>query len=191
MATYTENDLRNVTTRYEAARKAALAERDASLRAFAEAGWRPVDIQQVTGYSRETIRQALQPQARDDINANRRRLTAARRGRYIIVPKTLDELRGPTTGLANLPADLADPHYPSHDLANPQSVSWMYAAIIERAQQADDLREWIDPNFLVKVWPILAFRLGPPTRDKWEGRFPALRESARNGWSGRRSTSWT
>jgi hypothetical protein len=44
----------------------ALAKRDARLREFAAAGWRPVDIQRVTGYSRETIRQALKPEARAD-----------------------------------------------------------------------------------------------------------------------------
>ncbi|KIR66726.1 hypothetical protein [Micromonospora haikouensis] len=47
-----------------ATRAQALTERDEQLRAFHAAGWRPVDLQRVTGYSRETIRQALRPEVR-------------------------------------------------------------------------------------------------------------------------------
>ncbi|MEV6927217.1 hypothetical protein AB0M46_22325 [Dactylosporangium sp. NPDC051485] len=46
--------MRAVVAEYEATKKAALAKRDAALRAFHAAGWRAVDLQRVTGYSRET-----------------------------------------------------------------------------------------------------------------------------------------
>ena len=71
---YSEGDLRAVVARYEATRAAALTERDEQLRAFRAAGWRPVDLQRITGYSRETIRQALRPEARRAANLSRRKI---------------------------------------------------------------------------------------------------------------------
>ena len=73
MAQFSDDELQAVVSRYEATRAAALTERDEQLRAFHAAGWRPVDLQRVTGYSRETIRQALRPEVRRATNINRRR----------------------------------------------------------------------------------------------------------------------
>lgn len=67
----TEDELRDLIARYDkageeiaAAEERRLAERDAGLRRARDAGWRPVDIEKVTGYSREAVRQALNPEAR-------------------------------------------------------------------------------------------------------------------------------
>lgn len=67
----TEEELQAVVARYNKAgediaraEERRLAERDAKLRRARDAGWRPVDIERVTGYSREAIRQALNPEAR-------------------------------------------------------------------------------------------------------------------------------
>lgn len=67
----TEDELRQLIARYDrageeiaAAEERRLAERDAGLRRARDAGWRPVDIERFTGYSRETVRQALNPEAR-------------------------------------------------------------------------------------------------------------------------------
>ena len=78
MGRFTEEDGRQVIATYEATKDAALAERDAKLREIHAAGWRAVELQRVTGYSRETIRQALNPQARTETNAGRRAATAER-----------------------------------------------------------------------------------------------------------------
>ena len=61
MSGRTEDELRGVIAEYEATKNAAIAKRDAELRAFHADGWRAVDLQRVTGYSRETIRQVLHP----------------------------------------------------------------------------------------------------------------------------------
>jgi hypothetical protein len=90
---FAENALRLVIATYEEAKEAALRERDASLRAFHAAGWRTTDLQRVTGYSRETIRLALDPRARASVNAVRREAVSARRQAPWVLPKTLDELR--------------------------------------------------------------------------------------------------
>lgn len=42
-----------------------LQNRDRGLRRAHETGWRPVDIQNVSGLSREAVRQALNPEARE------------------------------------------------------------------------------------------------------------------------------
>ena len=55
MSGFTEDALRDVIAEYETRKTAALDDRDAALRAFHADGWRPVDLQRVTGYSRETV----------------------------------------------------------------------------------------------------------------------------------------
>lgn len=67
----TEDELREVIARYDnageeiaAAEERRLADRDAGLRRARDKGWRPVDLERFTGYSREAIRQALNPEAR-------------------------------------------------------------------------------------------------------------------------------
>jgi hypothetical protein len=73
---FTEEDLREVVSGYEASKKAALMQRDAQLREFHARGWRPIDLQRATGYSRETIRQALNPDVRQATNTSRRKPAA-------------------------------------------------------------------------------------------------------------------
>lgn len=126
---YTEEALRDVVARYESVRVAAMAERDAALRQFAAAGWRQVDLQRVTGYSRETIRVALRPELRDAINADRRELTArrSRRPKYAVVT-ALDELRGPSSGFLTLPPPIGTPDLEPYDLSNPGRVARCYEA---------------------------------------------------------------
>jgi hypothetical protein len=186
MGRFGEDDLHQVIARYEATKDAALAERDASLRAFHGAGWRAVELQRVTGYSRETIRQALSPQARSDINAGRRLTRSARApegARRFLVPDSLAELVGPTTGTVTLPDHLVcvgadgQAEDSTYDLANRGQLTRLYTIVMHEATSEADLRAWLNQDLLVKVWPelVLAGRL----RLRWERRFPAL---------GRRST---
>jgi hypothetical protein len=106
---FTEEALRSVVAEYDEGKRQLLAQRDARLLAFHADGWRPVDLQRVTGYSRETIRQALHPEIRQAANASRRK---AARGRAVrppadqiaygdrkpyVVADELGDLRGPPT----------------------------------------------------------------------------------------------
>ena len=109
MGQFTEDELRAVVSGYEATKNAALMRRDAQLREFHARGWRPVDLQRVTGYSRETIRQALHPEVRQAANTGRRKIAAVPeppaagyasygdRKPYVVAER-LDDLRGPTAG---------------------------------------------------------------------------------------------
>lgn len=73
-----EAEVLRALAEYEAAPAAALARRDERLRKAAEMGLRQVDIMRLTGYSRETVRQALKPEARAAVReaAGRRRAKA-------------------------------------------------------------------------------------------------------------------
>ena len=169
-----ENALRNVVACYEASKRAALEARDTSLREFAAAGWSPARLQRITGYARETIRQALNPQARAVINANRREVDAVRAGirRGFPMPVSLDQLHGPAKGVVTLPRELQDLSDATYDLGRPADAVRMYEAVLHRARSVDDLCAWLDRDLLVTAWP----RIFMPhrRRDVWERRFPEL-----------------
>jgi hypothetical protein len=175
MARFSEEDIRDVVARYEATKDAALTERDARLREIHAAGWLAVELQRVTGYSRETIRQALNPQARTETNAGRRRATTERAeepAARFVVPATLAELRGPTTGTVTVPSHLDDQGDPRYDLTKRARVARMYEAVMHRAASVNDLRDWLDQDLLIKLWPEL--NIAPRLRGRWERRFPLL-----------------
>lgn len=60
-----------IATDYEEAAERLLEERDAKLRAAIDAGRKQADLVRITGYSRETIRQALNPEIRAQVRARR------------------------------------------------------------------------------------------------------------------------
>jgi hypothetical protein len=180
-----EQTLRAVVAEYEAGRTAALERRDAELRAFHAQGWRPVDLQRVTGYSRETIRHALHPEVRRAANRNRRvKATPAPAvrpsGTYATygsrkpyqVAHSLGELRGPIEGTATLPKHLDWSGNATYDLDKPARLASMYRTVLNEAASVDDLRAWLDGRVLVELWPTLW--LPPQVRRAWESRFPEL-----------------
>ena len=179
---HTEDALRAAVAEYEATKKAALDERDQRLREFRDAGWRPVDLQRVTGYSRETIRQALRPEIRRATNSSRRKASAEPRppADYVpygerkpyVVADDLDELRGPTAGTVSLPHHLDWSGSPAYDLNRPARLASMYETVLNEAATVEDLRTWIDGRQLLRLWPTLW--LPARVRRAWEQRFPEL-----------------
>jgi hypothetical protein len=183
MGQFTEEELREVVSGYEASKNAALMRRDAQLREFRARGWRPVDLQRVTGYSRETIRQALHPEVRRVANTSRRKVASTpgrpadgyasygARKPYVVAER-LDDLRGPTEGTVNLPQHLDWSGNASYDLDRPARRASMYRTVLNEASSTDDLRAWIDGRLLEQLWPTLW--LPPELRRLWESRFPKL-----------------
>jgi hypothetical protein len=180
---FTEGQLREVVSSYEATKHAALMRRDARLREFHARGWRPVDLQRVTGYSRETIRQALRPEVRRVANTKRRKVAvvpsrpAGGYGSYgdrkpYVVAERLDDLRGPTEGTVNLPEHLDWSGNASYDLDKPTRLASMYRTVLNEASSVEDLRVWIDGRILAQLWPTLW--LPPQVQRLWEMRFPEL-----------------
>jgi hypothetical protein len=201
MGQFSEEDVRAVVRGYEATKDAAMKRRDAQLREFHARGWRPVDLQRATGYSRETIRQALHPEIRHKANTSRRRMAtqipaathpattrpAAHRATTPVAPtaytsygdrkpyvvaQRLDDLRGPTEGTVNLPAHLDWSGNASYDLDKPTRLASLYRTVLNEARNTDDLRTWIDGQLLAQLWPTLW--LPPQLRRLWESRFPDL-----------------
>ncbi|SNT41773.1 hypothetical protein SAMN05421812_105452 [Asanoa hainanensis] len=186
MREYSEDELRAAVAEYEETKKAALDERDRRLRAFRDAGWRPVDLQRVTGYSRETIRQALRPEVRHATN-NSRRKAAVEPGppadyvpygdrKHYVVADSLDDLHGPTTGTVTLPHHLDWSGRGTYDLDKAARLASMYKTVLNEAATVDDLRSWIDGRQLVRLWPTLW--LPASLRRAWEQRFRALAGTA-------------
>ena len=178
MDRYSDEALREVVAEYDATKNAVLAERDARLRAFHAAGWRPVDLQRVTGYSRETIRQALRPEVRRAANDSRRKsavspvarppddyLPYSARKPYVVADR-LDDLHGPTSGIVTLPRHLDWSGDASYNLDKPARLASMYKAVLNEAATVDDLNTWLDQPMLVRVWPSLW--LPPRLRQLWE-----------------------
>jgi hypothetical protein len=176
---FTEDALQGVVASYEHGKHRLLAERDAQLRAFHESGWRPVDLQRITGYSRETIRHALHPEIRFATNASRRKAAPVEvsppaygdRKPYIVADD-LGALRGPTGGMVTLPHHLDWSGRSTYDLDRPARLSSMYKAVLNEAGTIQDLRDWLDKRVLIDLWPTLW--LPKRLRQLWESRFPEL-----------------
>src|SRR5215510_2158456 len=164
---FTEEALRSVVVEYDDAKRQLLARRDQQLRAYYAAGWRPVDLQRITGYSRETIRHALHPEVRQAANASRRKTVPSRVSRppagasgygdrkpYVVVDD-LDQLRGPTRGMVTLPHHLDWSGRADYDLDRPARLASMYKVVLNEASSAADLRTWLDRRALIEVWPTL------------------------------------
>lgn len=98
----------------------------------------------------------------------------ARQLRPVIVPASLDELRGPASGVEELPVRLywsAGPR--QFDLADPDQVTAMCEAVIDAAATIDDIARYLNAHLLVRAWPALG--MNRAKRDAWESRFPVLR----------------
>ncbi|MEU7171956.1 MULTISPECIES: hypothetical protein [Micromonospora] len=180
MGRFSEDELQAVVSRYEATRAAALTERDEQLRAFHAAGWRPVDLQRVAGYSRETIRQALRPEVRRATNLSRRRTSPQPPADYrpygdrkpYVVAATLTELRGPTCGTVTLPRHLDWSGQAEYNLNRTARLASMYKVVLTEAATVEDLHTWLDAGLLRRLWPTLW--LPPQLRQRWEDAFPEL-----------------
>ena len=188
---YTEEALRSLVDDYDEGKRQLLARRDQRIRDFHAAGWRPVDLQRITGYSRETIRHALHPEVRKATNAGRRKTVRPEAPRPVeprpepgleqrgygdrkpyVVAEDLDDLHGPTQGTVTLPQHLDWSGSAVYDLDRPARLASMYKAVLNEARGVEDLRHWLDRRALVELWPTLW--LPPRLRGMWEARFPQL-----------------
>ena len=72
--------VQEILKEYDDSVEAALQRRDARLREIKEQGsWKQADLVRTTGYSRETIRQTLDPKIRAQVKAKRAAREAAKR----------------------------------------------------------------------------------------------------------------
>jgi hypothetical protein len=101
----------------------------------------------------------------------------ARPGRHVVLVADLGELRGPTTGVVELPHRLFWQPNRRVDLDRPALLAWMYETVLREAATVDELRTWLDRENLIRLWPELFLPRG--VRLAWEERHPALRTRSR------------
>jgi DNA invertase Pin-like site-specific DNA recombinase len=98
----------------------------------------------------------------------------SRPGRPVLVIDDLADLRGPVTGLVELPLRLFW-SLPGHrfDLDEPDLRRWYYETVLREATRPADLAAYLDGETLVSVWPELYLPKG--VRRGWEDHHPSLR----------------
>lgn len=92
--------------------------------------------------------------------------------RTIVVAPELSALRGPTSGIHQLPLHLDSSAPASYDFADPHRRALAYRIVLAEAAAESDLTTWLEQDTLVALWPDLY--LPRPVRRAWEDRHPEL-----------------
>ncbi|MDR1450448.1 MAG: transcriptional regulator [Propionibacteriaceae bacterium] len=88
-------------------------------------------------------------------------------------PASLDELRGPATGMVTLPLRLRwVPGERTYDVGETGGARVVYQAVLAEGAVADQ-RRFLNRERLIGLWPDL--NLDQRVVRLWEGRFPQLR----------------
>ncbi|MBA3906712.1 MAG: hypothetical protein H0X35_08540 [Pseudonocardiales bacterium] len=99
--------------------------------------------------------------------------------RDVELPSSLDELRGPTSGVVRLPLRLywsgPDPQSVEWDIKLPQRRTRLYEVVL-REGNLDDVREFVDGRELVRIWDQLY--LPRWLREAWSPLIDAARAAA-------------
>jgi len=96
--------------------------------------------------------------------------------RPVVVPASLESLRGPAEGLVELPQRLfwsgTDRVF---DLNDTDRALAMYEAVFDAARTEADFAEFVNRDLLARLWP----ELGMPARVRraWESVHPELRNA--------------
>ena len=101
--------------------------------------------------------------------------------RPIVVPVSLDELHGPSSGSVVPPRRLwwSGNEDTVFDLGNRAQAAELYEAILDSARTSRDITEYLDAALLLELWPDLGMRRA--TRQAWEGAHPALAAARASG----------
>jgi hypothetical protein len=89
-----------------------------------------------------------------------------------VVPDSLDDLTGPTSGVVSLPPELRPPPVNRYDLADRDEVISLYAHVITEARNTADLAQFLNRDLLLRAWPYLILPIY--CYPKWHARFPQL-----------------
>lgn len=87
------------------------------------------------------------------------------------LPASLDELRGPESGVVEVGAHIDTSPRPFYDLADADQVWALYTRVVRDGMVADQ-RSLLRPAWLVRLWPSLM--LPARCRSEWEQAFPIL-----------------
>ncbi|WP_234386782.1 transcriptional regulator [Streptomyces scabiei] len=94
------------------------------------------------------------------------------------LPESLDELRGPTRGVVELPLHMAWSGMTSYDLGKPRQRMGLYRTVLHEGLH-DDLPRYLNQDLLLHLWPVLRTLVGRTVRAVWEDAFPQLASRTR------------
>ncbi|MCP2264555.1 hypothetical protein ACFQHV_15370 [Promicromonospora thailandica] len=91
-------------------------------------------------------------------------------------PGSLDDLRGPTSGVVRVGPHIDTSLDPEYELGDRDRLENLYARVVRSGSIADQTRN-LDRATLLRLWP----RLNLPVRCRsiWEQKFPTLAARAR------------
>jgi hypothetical protein len=90
----------------------------------------------------------------------------------VVLPESLDDLRGPTSGVVYLPRHLKWSGSARYDLDTAGRIMDMYRTVLNEAVSVDDLGAFLDRGALLDLWESMW--LPDPVRQAWESRFHVL-----------------
>ncbi|MFD6315799.1 hypothetical protein [Streptomyces nigra] len=94
------------------------------------------------------------------------------------LPKSLDELRGPTHGVVELPLHMAWSGMTSYEMGKPRQRMGLYRTVLHEGPH-DDLPLYLNQDLLLPLWPVLRTLVGRTVRTVWEDAFPELASRSR------------
>ncbi|WP_329282431.1 hypothetical protein [Streptomyces sp. NBC_01451] len=94
------------------------------------------------------------------------------------LPESLDELRGPTDGVVELPLHVAWSGMTAYDMGNPRQRMGLYRTVLHEGLH-DDLPRFLNRDLLLQMWPVLRTLVGRTVRTVWEDAFPELASRTR------------
>lgn len=83
------------------------------------------------------------------------------------LPSSLEDLKGPSTGVVELPLHVAWSGRRAYDIGDTHQCLVLYALLLAEAQR-EDLERFLNREALVSMWPQLRRLLGPHARREWE-----------------------
>lgn len=87
------------------------------------------------------------------------------------LPESLDELRGPTHGVVDLPLHVAWSGMTAYDLSKLRQRMGLYRTVLHEDLH-DDLPQYLNQDLLLQLWPVLRTLVGRTVRAVWEDASP-------------------
>lgn len=111
-------------------------------------------------------------------DAHRIRAADVLRARYRSrLPRALDELRGPSHGVVDLPLHVVWSGVTTFSLDRPKSCMSLYRTVLAEGQ-CQDLVRFLNKELLLAQWPVLRRMVSRHLCQVWEEAFPALAQAA-------------
>ena len=93
-----------------------------------------------------------------------------------VAPESLDELRGPTSGVVTVGPHIDTSLNPVYELRDPDRLQNLYTRVV-RSGFVPDHVDYLDRRILLRLWPSLD--LPARCRQIWEQKFPELAARSR------------